>query len=175
MSTQIQTTPEAILTRISRLKSLPACRPGEATRVRAPREMVEATRSTCMQALTAGTRGEMAEALAPLVRFIRAFGLGSEAERVAAEVWMEALDDLPAWAVAGAVKQVKRTWKWRNAPLPADIREALPAEYWRVCEMRDRCSMALDHGDFGPEVEEERAPPDELKRLVARAMGRMTL
>ena len=86
-----------------------------------------------LRALTVpATAEEWAVLIDRLMAFSRAFGLNVGDTEIAVREYHNALHDVPYDLAGKAIDQLIRTWKWGNRiPLPADLRECLPAEHYK--------------------------------------------
>lgn len=91
--------------------------------------------------LRPATDREFAVCIERLFEYAQTFGLSGQNVASAVRFYHEAMDGVPPDMVAEAVSRCTRNWKWGNRmPLPADLREHLPDEYWE----RRRAALNID-------------------------------
>jgi hypothetical protein len=117
-----------------------------------PPERIGAAIDRLREAGRPASQRELAGAVAKLIEFCRMMGApfptrrGESEEDAVARVsafYVETLGDLPGWALAEAVAEVRKTRTWRNLPAPGDIREVVAAKVSAVRRNLGRHELAL--------------------------------
>lgn len=91
---------------------------------------------------------QFAQAIDRLFTFARTFGTRDFDAQAVAKFYREALADMPALALAGAVDAAIKTWKWQTIPKPADLRELGEPVSSKLLAVQSRimvAQMALRH------------------------------
>lgn len=89
------------------------------------------------------TEAQFWVAIEPLFKLGDTFGLPTP-PTPAVQLYWQALQDLPVLVVMETVEKLIRTWRWGNRlPLPAEVREQVPAAYLKRLRLRRSAEMAL--------------------------------
>ncbi len=140
------------------------------------RAEIEASLPALRRALAPATAKEFMVAMDGYVDWLEAFGVaalpppGPEREKRLETViglMREDLADLPADLLAEALRRIRRNHRFRNLPLPADIRDQVKAEWARRKAMLSSAEACARFGRFeAPRIApEDRVRPEQARQL----------